>query len=208
LAAVHPKTFDGAVTTHALSNELLGSSEFWRLLHASIKEDRMVALDHGADANIEAITSLALMNGFTNFRSASSRFVMQKPAFKTGGTLLKKKQEQTANPWAELANAQPGTINEDELMKDVETKLVEVTEKFCGVGDGIKPGKPCDNCTCGLKEIYEASLNGGSAEGVQVESNCGKCYLGDAFRCAGCPFRGQPAFEPGDKVKLQNASVE
>jgi hypothetical protein len=106
------------------------------------------------------------------------------------------------NPWAELANAQPGTINEDELMKDVETKLVEVTEKFCGVSDGIKPGKPCENCTCGLKEIYEASLNGGSSEAVQVESNCGKCYLGDAFRCAGCPFRGQPAFEPGDKLKL------
>ena len=164
----------------------------------------MIQISHTGDSSVEALTSLATMNGFINPMSKQSVFYAEKPIFKTGGTSLKKKAE---NPWAGLENAKFETINEDELMKNVETKLVEVTEKFCGVGDGIKPGKPCDNCTCGLKEIYEASLAGGEA-GIQVESSCGKCYLGDAFRCAGCPFRGQPAFEPGDKVKLQNASVE
>ena len=41
-----------------------------------------------------------------------------------------------------------------------------------------------------------------------VESACGKCYLGDAFRCASCPMRGKPAFEKGDKVKLVNTEKD
>lgn len=32
--------------------------------------------------------------------------------------------------------------------------------------------------------------------------------MGDAFRCASCPFRGTPAFEKGDKVKLVNTEKD
>ena len=90
-------------------------------------------------------------------------------------------------------------------MKEIETNMDAVASKFCGENDGIQPMKPCANCSCGLKEIYEASQE--KATVVQpVESSCGKCYLGDAFRCAGCPFRGKPAFEPGDKLTLQTVT--
>ena len=91
-------------------------------------------------------------------------------------------------------------MNNDAAVKDV-------TEKFSGEGDRIMPGKPCDNCTCGKKELYEGKITLNELETGQVESSCGKCYLGDAFRCGGCPFRGKPAFEPGDKVKLTDADT-
>ena len=78
------------------------------------------------------------------------------------------------------------------------------TKKFCGDGDVMQGAKPCANCSCGLKERLEGNTTVAELENGQEESACGKCYLGDAFRCASCPYRGLPAFEKGDKVKLVN----
>lgn len=87
-------------------------------------------------------------------------------------------------------------------MADSEQK-VEV-KKFCGDKDIMQGAKPCANCTCGLREQYDALKEDERAalETGNTESACGKCYMGDAFRCASCPYRGLPAFEKGDKVKL------
>lgn len=41
----------------------------------------------------------------------------------------------------------------------------------------------------------------GINEGQPV-SGCGKCFMGDSFRCGTCPYKGLPAFKPGDKLKL------
>ena len=87
--------------------------------------------------------------------------VATKPVFKVGGTSLKNRKKAApaaenanANPWGNLeSNNQSTLINEDSLMK--EDGLNQVTGKFGKEGDRIMPGKPCDNCTCGRKELLE-----------------------------------------------------
>ncbi|EGO01715.1 hypothetical protein SERLA73DRAFT_177167 [Serpula lacrymans var. lacrymans S7.3] len=89
--------------------------------------------------------------------------------------------------------------------------------------------KACKNCSCGLAEleaeelkqskvvVLDGSESGQATEVAQGEkerlidaakaapkatSSCGSCFLGDAFRCAGCPYLGLPAFKPGEKVEI------
>jgi len=57
-------------------------------------------------------------------------------------------------------------INEDDLIK-VEN-FGAVTEKFCGTDDRIMPGKPCENCTCGRKELVESEVGVKKLETGQV----------------------------------------
>ena len=57
--------------------------------------------------------------------------------------------------------------------------------------------KPCEGCTCG-----RANNNNNNKIDLRTFKGCGKCHLGDGIRCKNCPFRGFPAFNVEDKIKV------
>ncbi|GAP83627.1 putative Fe-S cluster assembly protein dre2 [Rosellinia necatrix] len=92
-----------------------------------------------------------------------------------------------------------------------------------------KRRRACKDCTCGLAAKLEAEdrarraradadlgvLRLGAADLADDDlaldftvqgkvGSCGSCSLGDAFRCAGCPYLGLPAFKPGEEVTILN----
>lgn len=102
-------------------------------------------------------------------------------------------------------------IDEDGLLEDDMLAPPPAMNAQSAKEDDCAGRKPCDNCSCGRAEVYAAEQAAGgaavSAEPKQTavpSSACGKCNLGDAFRCASCPFLGKPAFKAGEEhVVLQ-----
>lgn len=92
-------------------------------------------------------------------------------------------------------------LTEDEILTDQDKKKPEIKDLTTG---NTKPKKACANCTCGLAEELEKEAK--PKEDSKPKTSCGSCYLGDAFRCASCPYRGTPAFKPGEKVTVDLSS--
>ncbi|KAI0053029.1 DUF689-domain-containing protein [Auriscalpium vulgare] len=126
-----------------------------------------------------------------------------------------------------LSAPNAGTIDADALLTDADRARPAACEPVTKGGPRRK--KACKGCTCGLAEEEEAELRSskvvlldGSESGATKEvslaekdrliqaaraapkatSSCGSCFLGDAFRCASCPYMGLPAFNPGEKVEI------
>ncbi|KAG0719983.1 Anamorsin [Chionoecetes opilio] len=95
----------------------------------------------------------------------------------------------------------------DDLLTEEDLAVPEPSSlKVCGT---TGQRKACRSCVCGLKEELEGEEQEQKEEERKTfKSSCGSCYLGDAFRCASCPYLGMPAFKPGDKVKLADDTLK
>ncbi|KAL8841040.1 MAG: hypothetical protein Q9170_001065 [Blastenia crenularia] len=113
-------------------------------------------------------------------------------------------------------------IDEDDLLSDDDMKPTVVQPVECQPKAG-KRRRACKDCTCGLAQRLEAEdkakRNTADQQLAKLKADelsevdftvqgkvgsCGNCALGDAFRCDGCPYIGQPAFKAGEEVKIAN----
>lgn len=100
-------------------------------------------------------------------------------------------------------------IDEEELLDDADMAApAAAAADDCEVGAGGR--KACKNCTCGRAEgalVEKVELTADMLDNPQ-EGGCGSCALGDAYRCASCPYLGLPAFKQGEKVCVLCACVQ
>ena len=96
-------------------------------------------------------------------------------------------------------------INDDELLNEEDRKKPDPSSlRVCAT---TKKRKACANCTCGLAEnIQKEDMEKIRQNTQNAKSSCGSCHLGDAFRCASCPYVGLPAFKPGEQVILDSSA--
>lgn len=217
LPCLQKSVFKSVVVNNSI---LLGEKKIVSQIFAILKDDGQLTVAISGSSYPAEMTSYIKISGFTDVQENPTSIVATKKTWSAKGASLKERREkqaengngtQAANPWAGKSTNDAEMVDEDDLLNE-ESKTGEPVKKFSQASDCITKPKACENCTCGRKELEETAdmdeERRKALENGNVKSNCGKCYLGDAFRCATCPYLGQPAFEPGDKVKLKNSAQD
>ena len=190
------------------------------LKHLKTKSHLYICGGDGVNKQTQIVNELKL-NGFVNVSETNGVVQGEKPHFEVGSSSKLKftnskqqqqQQQQVKAVWklddGDDQEDNNDLINTDDLLDEMDLKKPILIEKFdCGESATGKK-KACKNCSCGLAEQLEDEIvaNKVSANATKEpnKSSCGSCYLGDAFRCASCPYSGMPAFKPGEKVKLND----
>ncbi|KAI8882665.1 DUF689-domain-containing protein [Backusella circina FSU 941] len=145
------------------------------------------------------------------------RILAKKPAYEVGQKVSLKRRDkktvwQTIQDDGELED-EDNLLDDDDKMKPTKESLEKPDD--CELTDGKR--KACKNCTCGRAEDDVVALDlmdEDEDEVVEVDptpkktGGCGSCALGDAFRCATCPYLGMPAFSVGQNITISGTFGE
>jgi len=143
------------------------------------------------------------LTGYVSVRSDQSRVYAKKDKFEVGESVKLSFSAPAAaqkSVWKVSVNDdEDDDMIDDEALLDEEDLMKPDPEslKVCGT---TGKRKACKDCSCGLAD--ELANEDAVSNGPPAKSSCGSCYLGDAFRCATCPYLGMPSFQPGEKVTL------
>ncbi|XP_068169540.1 anamorsin [Antennarius striatus] len=174
----------------------------------------------------EALNCLRDATGYQGNTLARVRITANKPNFEVGSSSQiklsfgKKQQAPVEKPaldpntvkmWAlsasDINDDDVDLVDSDDFLDEEDFKKPDpasLKAPSCGPGSGKK--KACKNCSCGLAEELEGKSSETQKSNLP-KSSCGSCYLGDAFRCASCPYTGMPAFKPGEKIVLDKKTL-
>ena len=167
---------------------------------AALAAGASVEVTFASRGDLEASRLALLVGGFklAPLGPEDVTLVATKGAAAKPRTLLKKKRgPPPAAPLAALSGLDD-LVDEDDLLAADGLAPPEVSpDASCSAR------APCANCSCGRREALDAEHAAAAASkntaAAAAPSACGNCGKGDAFRCAGCPYLGKPAFKAGEE---------
>jgi len=159
------------------------------------KGEIRVQVGHVAVAGcFKASKTNLLMSGFIIGEVTEDSILTVNPSFETGPA--------QAIPKKSTNEEDVDLVDEDDLLT-AEDRTKPSPTLDCGPSTTTTAKKACKNCSCGLSDLESQQKSTITIDtSAAAKSSCGNCSLGDAFRCGGCPYRGMPAFKPGEQVQI------